>query len=214
MKESGLILLQTIPASIDIEVFKAELTGSFKDIVNVHDLHIWQLTANKYICTAHIIFETPEDFSRVRKDVNDFFVQQGITHVTIQPEFITTIDGEIVQKPGQTCLVQCRDKLCRVKHCCKANSLAPSSKSSLCPSTQVSIGHLPELAEVVSVQTESDIALKDVSKAGCPVVCPGCSVACSESVSATAAEENGDLEQDSDPGSSAPQPEQKEPVKV
>ena len=56
VKESGLILLQTIPATIDIEEFKKNLLESFSEIINVHDLHIWQLNAHKYVSTAHIIF--------------------------------------------------------------------------------------------------------------------------------------------------------------
>lgn len=59
VKESCLILLQTIPASIDIEVFKADLLKSFDDIASVHDLHIWQMTSSKYVSTAHIVFENP-----------------------------------------------------------------------------------------------------------------------------------------------------------
>lgn len=57
MKESGLILLQTMPGTIDIEVFKVDLLQQFSDIVSVHDIHIWQLTANKSVSTAHIIFQ-------------------------------------------------------------------------------------------------------------------------------------------------------------
>ena len=56
MRESGLILLQTIPATIDIAIFKQKLLKTFPTIYNVHDLHIWQLTAKKYVSTAHLIF--------------------------------------------------------------------------------------------------------------------------------------------------------------
>lgn len=56
MRESGLILLQTIPATIDIAIFKEKLLKTFPTIYNVHDLHIWQLTAKKYVSTAHLIF--------------------------------------------------------------------------------------------------------------------------------------------------------------
>lgn len=59
VKESCLILLQTIPASIDIELFKADLLKTFDDIVSVHDLHIWQLTSSKYVSTVHILFNNP-----------------------------------------------------------------------------------------------------------------------------------------------------------
>ncbi|XP_046747655.1 zinc transporter 1 isoform X2 [Diprion similis] len=56
MKESGLILLQTIPNHINIKSLKKELLEAFPGIVNVHDLHVWQLTGDKTISTAHIIF--------------------------------------------------------------------------------------------------------------------------------------------------------------
>lgn len=59
VKEAGLILLQTIPDSIDIEIFKKSLLENFKDIVSIHDLHIWQLTSSKLVSTAHIIFQNP-----------------------------------------------------------------------------------------------------------------------------------------------------------
>lgn len=57
MKESCLILLQTIPASIDIDSLKIDLIKHFPDIVNVHDFHVWQLTAAKVISTVHVIFK-------------------------------------------------------------------------------------------------------------------------------------------------------------
>lgn len=60
VKESCLILLQTIPDSIDIEVFKADLLKRFDDIVSVHDLHIWQMTSSKYVSTVHILFHNPQ----------------------------------------------------------------------------------------------------------------------------------------------------------
>lgn len=59
VKESCLILLQTIPGSIDIELFKTDLLKTFDDIVSVHDLHIWQLTSSKYVSTVHILFQDP-----------------------------------------------------------------------------------------------------------------------------------------------------------
>lgn len=59
VKESGLILLQTIPNHINIDSLKRELLEAFPGIVNVHDLHVWQLTGQKIISTVHIIFLDP-----------------------------------------------------------------------------------------------------------------------------------------------------------
>lgn len=55
-----MILLQTIPDTIDIEIFERTMLKTFPDIVSVHDLHIWQLSSNKYVSTAHVIFENPK----------------------------------------------------------------------------------------------------------------------------------------------------------
>lgn len=59
VKESGLILLQTIPDDINIDSLRVQLLQAFPDIVNVHDLHVWQFTADKIFSTAHIIFLNP-----------------------------------------------------------------------------------------------------------------------------------------------------------
>jgi hypothetical protein len=56
VKESGSILLQTIPDTINIESLRSELLTAFPDIINVHDLHVWILTGTKVFSTAHIIF--------------------------------------------------------------------------------------------------------------------------------------------------------------
>lgn len=60
VKESCLILLQTIPDHINMDSLKTELLSKFPDIVNIHDFHVWQLTVNKTISTVHIIFLNPQ----------------------------------------------------------------------------------------------------------------------------------------------------------
>lgn len=125
MKESGLILLQTIPDDINIDSLRVQLLQAFPDIVNVHDLHVWQFTADKVISTAHIIFLNPRDYSRINKQVIEFFYEQGITQVTIQAEFIpdkekNNRDGlEILHKShDKPCLMPCLTEECRRRHCC------------------------------------------------------------------------------------------------
>lgn len=55
-----MILLQTIPDSVDIESLRNQLLKQFPGIVNIHDFHVWELTANKVISTVHIIFQNPK----------------------------------------------------------------------------------------------------------------------------------------------------------
>lgn len=133
MKESGMILLQTIPASIDIENFERTMLETFPDIVSVHDLHIWQLNSTKYISTAHVIFANPKVYSAINDQLIDFFHDMDITQVTIQPEFAsmqpvlpllsapatsTSTSAENATTPKDSCLMQCRGAGCLDKHCC------------------------------------------------------------------------------------------------
>ncbi|GJQ86180.1 hypothetical protein Trydic_g12450 [Trypoxylus dichotomus] len=112
MKESGLILLQTIPGSINITNLKKELLEHFPDIVNVHDLHVWQLTASKVISTVHITFQNPKMYTKIINEIKQFFTDYGITQVTIQPEFGSKIPDK------SSCLMQCESEGCRPCVCC------------------------------------------------------------------------------------------------
>ncbi|CAH1159883.1 unnamed protein product [Phaedon cochleariae] len=121
MRESGLILLQTIPDTIDINILKAELLNQFPDIVNIHDFHIWQLSANKIVSTVHIIFQNPKVYSNVMEEVKEFFKESGITHTTIQPEFFkkdASMDSLRSNKYAPNCLMTCLEDDCKQNHCC------------------------------------------------------------------------------------------------
>ncbi|KRT83242.1 hypothetical protein AMK59_3161, partial [Oryctes borbonicus] len=107
-----LILLQTIPASINITNLKKELLEHFPDIVNVHDLHVWQLTVHKVISTVHITFQNPKVYAKIIDEIIQFFTDYGITQVTIQPEFGSRIPGE------SSCLMQCESEGCKPCVCC------------------------------------------------------------------------------------------------
>ncbi|CAH1953586.1 unnamed protein product [Acanthoscelides obtectus] len=119
MKESCLILLQTMPDTIDIDTLKADLLTHFPDIVNIHDVHVWQLTANKVISTVHIIFQNPKVYNKIMEEVKSFFIEKGITQVTIQPEFYKTHPStESLNKLIPDCLMACQGELCKENHCC------------------------------------------------------------------------------------------------
>lgn len=49
------------------------------------------------------------------KNVKEFFIDSGITQVTIQPEFFTN-SGSLEHLPS--CLMQCQDEDCKTSHCC------------------------------------------------------------------------------------------------
>lgn len=49
-----------MPDHMNIDLICKDLMTTFPDIVSVHELHIWQLTEDKIISTAHIIFLNPQ----------------------------------------------------------------------------------------------------------------------------------------------------------
>lgn len=125
MKESGLILLQTIPNHINIDSLKRELLEAFPGIVNVHDLHVWQLAGEKIISTAHIIFLDPTVYASITDQVTAFFVEMGITQVTIQPEF-----HKIKPNMEKTdCLIRCHGEHCSSSQCCSRENFLEEGKS-------------------------------------------------------------------------------------
>ncbi|CAL7949101.1 unnamed protein product [Xylocopa violacea] len=127
MKESGLILLQTIPNHINIDSLKRELLEAFPGIVNVHDLHVWQLTGQKIISTVHIIFLDPMVYASITDQVTAFFIEMGITQVTIQPEFHKMKPN--MEKTG--CLIRCHGEHCSSSQCCTKEKSIEDSSSDL-----------------------------------------------------------------------------------
>ena len=53
LKESALILLQTVPKQIDMQRLDGKLR-SLEGVLAVHELHIWQLAGSRIIATAHV----------------------------------------------------------------------------------------------------------------------------------------------------------------
>uniref|UniRef100_A0A8D8TQA7 Zinc transporter 10 n=1 Tax=Cacopsylla melanoneura TaxID=428564 RepID=A0A8D8TQA7_9HEMI len=125
MLDAGYILLQTIPNHIDIDSLCSELVEAFPNILNVHEIHVWQLTPSKTVSTAHIIFLNPQDYLRSTTKLIEFFHNQGISHVTIQPEFYKNPNEMelISSKFGSTqCLIRCMSEECTRRHCCSVDS--------------------------------------------------------------------------------------------
>uniref|UniRef100_A0A1I8M442 Zinc transporter 1 n=1 Tax=Musca domestica TaxID=7370 RepID=A0A1I8M442_MUSDO len=121
MKEACMILLQTVPGTIDMENFERNLVTKFPQIVSYHDLHIWQLSSHSYIATIHIIFKTPKLYEKTIEDIKSHFQEHRIAHITIQPEF--QVDGVAIEdgasKSSMECLMQCQNPDCADKMCCK-----------------------------------------------------------------------------------------------
>ncbi|KAJ8391512.1 hypothetical protein AAFF_G00088340 [Aldrovandia affinis] len=111
LKESALILLQTVPKQIDVHQLNERLRG-VEGVLAVHELHVWQLAGSRIIATAHIKCRDPAAYMDVAKRIKDFFHDQGIHATTVQPEFATVDSASRISLCELSCRTQCAPKLC------------------------------------------------------------------------------------------------------
>lgn len=92
MKQSGLILLQTMPASLDLGNLRRQLLKQCPSVLGIHELHIWCLTSSTTIATCHLLlleqFSSRVEYDHFIQQVDAVFRRQGISRVTVQPEFL------------------------------------------------------------------------------------------------------------------------------
>ncbi|XP_052441933.1 zinc transporter 1a isoform X1 [Carassius gibelio] len=111
LKESALILLQTVPKQIDMHQLNSRLR-ELEGVLAVHELHIWQLAGSRIIASAHIKCHDPTSYMDVAKRIKDFFHDEGIHATTIQPEFVTMNSDSRTSLCELSCRTQCAPKLC------------------------------------------------------------------------------------------------------
>lgn len=111
LKESALILLQTVPKQINMHRLNERLLG-LDGVLAIHELHIWQLAGSRIIATAHIKCHDPTSYMDVAKRIKDFFHDEGIHATTIQPEFVTFNSESRDSLCELSCRTQCAPKLC------------------------------------------------------------------------------------------------------
>ncbi|XP_061481258.1 proton-coupled zinc antiporter SLC30A1 [Rhineura floridana] len=136
LKESALILLQTVPKQIDIRSLNEKLR-KLEDVEAVHELHVWQLAGSRIIGTAHIKCKDPESYMKVAKDIKEIFHDEGIHATTIQPEFtIVGSDGAVSK-----CELPCRSQ-CALKQCCGTVEKTAAKKTEKSPSVSISFSEI------------------------------------------------------------------------
>jgi cobalt-zinc-cadmium efflux system protein len=80
------ILVESAPSHIDIESVKYDLS-SVAGVTGVHDLHIWTLTSDMEVATAHLVTKDDADAHAVLDEASHRMkATWGISHATIQVE--------------------------------------------------------------------------------------------------------------------------------
>ena len=84
IKDSGRIFLEAAPAGLDPAAVGAAMAAR-RNVTEVHDLHIWEITSGLPAASAHVLVAPGEDCHAVRADLEAFLsLQYGITHATLQ----------------------------------------------------------------------------------------------------------------------------------
>ncbi|XP_072017881.1 proton-coupled zinc antiporter SLC30A1-like [Amphiura filiformis] len=115
--QSSSILLQSIPRGVNIFDIESRLVTKVSGIENIHEFHVWQLTGDKIIATAHIRFRSVRDYMEAAKEMKTFLHDEGIHSTTIQPEFSEEMSVSSTDKLC-SCLLMCPSDKCRPKTCC------------------------------------------------------------------------------------------------
>ncbi|MFF7144098.1 cation diffusion facilitator family transporter [Streptomyces nodosus] len=88
LRDSGRIFLEAAPSDVDPDALGDRLVAR-SDVVEVHDLHVWQITSGQAALSAHVLVEPGGDCHAVRRDLEDVLRHDyGITHTTLQVDHI------------------------------------------------------------------------------------------------------------------------------
>ncbi|CAG2120641.1 unnamed protein product, partial [Medioppia subpectinata] len=109
IKDTGLILLQTVPENINVGRLKKNILKEFPIILNIHDLHIWCLNASRIVASCHIILpkQSTKSFAQFSQLLDTYFRKQGIVLATVQPEFYDPNTSSANQLIPISCLMKC-----------------------------------------------------------------------------------------------------------
>ncbi|MEU9191222.1 cation diffusion facilitator family transporter [Streptomyces sp. NPDC048484] len=84
LHESGRVFLEAAPADVDPDALGDQLVVQ-PSVVEVHDLHVWQITSGESALSAHVLVEPGGGCHAVRRDLEGLLQHDyGITHTTLQ----------------------------------------------------------------------------------------------------------------------------------
>jgi cobalt-zinc-cadmium efflux system protein len=84
LRDSGRVLLEGAPEGIDVEAI-GHAMAAHPGVVEVHDLHVWEVTSGFPALAAHVLVRPGDDCHGVRRSLQAMVAERfGIEHVTLQ----------------------------------------------------------------------------------------------------------------------------------
>jgi cobalt-zinc-cadmium efflux system protein len=105
LRESTVIFLERAPSDADPEAIGQALVAD-RDVVEVHDLHVWTVTSGFPSLSAHVLVRPDADCHAARRRLEVILSDRfGLTHTTLQvdhaePRMSTVELGEAVARHG------------------------------------------------------------------------------------------------------------------
>jgi cobalt-zinc-cadmium efflux system protein len=91
---TGRIFLEAAPAELDPEKVGRALVA-LPDVVEVHDLHVWEVSSGFPALSAHVLVGRESDCHRARRDMEALLHERfGLDHTTLQ---VDHIGGELLE---------------------------------------------------------------------------------------------------------------------
>ncbi|MBC6467882.1 cation diffusion facilitator family transporter [Actinomadura alba] len=88
VRDSGRVFMEAAPAGTDPAVIGAAMADR-PGVVEVHDLHVWEVTSGYPALSAHVLVEPGGDCHTVRRDVEGLLSERHhIGHTTLQVDHI------------------------------------------------------------------------------------------------------------------------------
>jgi cobalt-zinc-cadmium efflux system protein len=93
LKESGRVFMEAAPAGIDPDEIGRTLAAQ-AGVVEVHDLHVWEVTSGFPALSAHVVVRAGDDCHERRRQLQGMVGERfGISHTTLQ------VDHEAAAQP-------------------------------------------------------------------------------------------------------------------
>ncbi|XP_041109087.1 zinc transporter 10 [Polyodon spathula] len=147
-KETGAILLQMVPRGLRVDHI-SEALAQIPGVLSIHELHIWELAADRNIATLHLKCADSGDFQRVSRQVRQIFHNAGVHAVTIQPEYTNEDQDPLA------CNTPCLSEDCLSLGCCSTTHPSTNVENymeiSTCPTGIVSNGHFASLPDELGI---------------------------------------------------------------
>src|SRR3954468_18899858 len=101
LRDSGLVLLEGTPRDLDSDAVGRAL-ARHAGVVEVHDLHVWEVTSGFPALAAHVLVAAGDDCHGIRRELEHVLDERfGIHHTTLQVEHEHEDAGRLLEIEGR-----------------------------------------------------------------------------------------------------------------